>query len=59
MNQKVDDEDELPVCEGMCTVAEFKEKLIPHAEIAISKPFTVNSGTTEFVYREKYQADYL
>ena len=49
--------EDLPVCEGVCTVAEFKQKLIPHAEVGIAQPFSL--GVSEFVYKGKYQADYL
>ena len=56
---EADDDEPLPVCSGMCSISDFKNNLIPHAEAGLEKSFTVNGGTTQFVYKGKYQVDFL
>ena len=43
----------------MCSISDFKKNLIPHAEAGLEQPFTVDGGTSQFVYKGKYQVDFL
>ena len=56
---EADDDEPLPTCSGMCSISDFKKNLIPHAEAGLEQPFTVDGGTSQFVYKGKYQVDFL